>query len=113
MSIPGTGIAHTKTVGSSRSSQRSTGRRSAASDPAGAPTPNLGSVVKPGLTAPRWEKDLYAATVGGEAYRLPQLVSTHQLKDPLIATLDGLSALAAGHRPAALGALQWSWGATV
>jgi predicted Zn-dependent protease len=51
--------------------------------------------------------------VGGEAFRLPQLVSAYPTEAPLIATLDGLAALAAGHGSAALKALQWSWGANL
>jgi tetratricopeptide (TPR) repeat protein len=66
-------------------------------------------VAKPGFTAPRWEKEVYTATVGGEAFRLPQLASAYPAEAPLIATLDGLSALAAGQHLAALSALQWSW----
>lgn len=115
MSIPGTGVAHTKTVGASRSSQPSTGRRQSAPTAGhnAAPAPATTGPAKPGFTAPRWEKDVYAATVGGEAFRLPQLVSAYPAEAPLIATLDGLSALAAGQRPAALNALQWSWGANL
>jgi hypothetical protein len=43
------------------------------------------------------------------SFRLPQLVSAYPSQAALIATLDGLSALAADQHTQALNALLWAW----
>jgi len=96
--LPGTGIRHTETL--SRTAPTS-GR----SDTAEAPP----ATAKPGLTSPRWEKELYAAITGGNLADLPRIAQAHPEAQLVAATVDGLMAMQAGESQRALGILRWVW----
>jgi predicted Zn-dependent protease len=102
LGVPGTGVSHTKTLSgsSSRSSQAGT------SPPSPAPSP-----PKPGLTAPRWEKDLYKAVTTQSFGDLAGIAQSHPEAAPVVAVLDGLTAMQAGDTGRALQVLRWAWSA--
>ena len=78
--IPGSGLSHTKTVGGSRSSA-SAGQRE--------PAPSMGAQpVKPGVLAPRWEKDLYKALTTSRFDELPLIGAANPDEAGLVAALD-------------------------
>jgi tetratricopeptide (TPR) repeat protein len=87
VSIPGTGISHRSTIrsGSSRGGSRPSARYSAPPPPAPPRPP------QPGLLAPKWEKDLFAALSNG---RYAEVARAHGHEHPdvrlLAACLDGL-----------------------
>lgn len=87
--IPGTGISHTtsRSIQSKASPQRSTQR--AAASPATALTP----APKPGLLAPKWEKELYKVLFGGgNVGTLQALAGLHPEAQQTIALFDFLLA---------------------
>lgn len=97
--LPGTGIRHTSTISSPSQAHRGT-------PPAAAPIPAL---AKPGLTAPRWEKDLYTALMGGRIGDLPGIAQAHPEAQLVAATVDGLDAMQSGDNARALDILRWVW----
>jgi predicted negative regulator of RcsB-dependent stress response len=98
LGAPGTGISHTKTLSGSRSAQPGPSWPTA---PAAPP--------KPGLTAPRWEKDLYKALTTQSFGDLAGVARSHPEAAPLVAVLDGLTAMQAGDTDRALPVLRWAW----
>lgn len=112
VSLPGTGISHTSSVGGARrgGGSKSSGGAAARRPPAEVTQPAAAARPPiPGLMAPKWEKELYKATVGRQAHLLPQLATSYPQQAPLIATLDGLSAFFEGRTGDALRAWQWAW----
>ncbi|WP_205474222.1 DUF4236 domain-containing protein [Nocardioides sp. SYSU D00038] len=97
--IPGSGLSHTKTVGGG-------GRRQA---PAARPPVQSPRPVKPGLLAPKWEKELHKALIGQNASDLPRIAQTYPEEAGLVATFDGLLAMQAGENERALQACRWAW----
>lgn len=59
--VPGSGISHTKTLQSGSKPSRGAAARQAPPPPPPAP-----KAAKPGMFAPRWEKDLHAALAKGD-----------------------------------------------
>ncbi len=85
--IPGSGISYSKTLTSRRSSgehAKTTVKQQQLPRP---------SQVKPGLLAPKAEKELYKALIEEKAYwRLEKIATKHPAWRSLCATLDGLFA---------------------
>jgi len=97
--VPGSGVRHTKTISSS-------------SRPAPAPQRQAPpSPVKPGLMAPKWEKELYKAVTQQQFVELPRIARTYPEAATLAATLDGLTAMQNGEDARALEACRWAWSA--
>ena len=88
VSLPGTGISYRSTIrsGSSRTGGSRPSARYTASPPPRPPKP-----PQPGLLAPKWEKDLFAALTSSQ---YAQVARTHGAEHPdarlLAAALDGL-----------------------
>jgi Protein of unknown function (DUF4236) len=106
VSIPGTGLSHTTTLGSGRSGG-STRPRSAST-----PAPIPPRPAKPGLLAPRGERDLHAAlferTGRQELHReLPRIGRDAPALRVLAATLHGFLALQDGQETRARELLGW------
>ena len=62
--------------------------------------------MKPGVLAPRWERDLYKALTTGRFDELPLIGAANPDEAGLVAALDGLTALQAGDNPRALALLR-------
>lgn len=101
--LPGSGIRHTKTIG-----QSSSGTRRPAS-----PAPATPALVKPGFTAPKWEKELHKAITEGKYGDLPQIAKSHPEVAPLVAALDGIVAFSNGDHARATEVLSWAWSTNV
>ena len=101
--IPGSGISHTKTIGSATSQSRGASPRG--TQPA-APPP---APVKPGLTAPRWEKDLYRAITDNRIGDLAGIGHTSPDAAPVAAVVEGFAAFQAGNHERATALLDWVW----
>lgn len=65
--IPGTGISHTQTT--------SSGNRAAESTPVARPA-GTAQPAKPGMLAPRWHKDLFAALMGSDFTKLEAIAQS-------------------------------------
>jgi hypothetical protein len=102
--IPGTGLYHTKSSSSGTSDQRSAPSRST-SAPVSAPA----APPKPGMFAPKWEKELYRALSTGNFDELPRIAEAYPEAAPIAATIDGLHAMAEGDHSRALGVCRWAW----
>lgn len=96
--LPGSGISHTKTMSSG-----------APKRPATPPHPS--KPVKPGLMAPKWEKDLHKVITEQKFDELPRIAGAYPEAAELAATLDGLMAMQAGEDARALDACRWAWAA--
>lgn len=97
--IPGSGISHTSTLGG-----RSTRRRAAPTPP-----PRPPQAIKPGLTAPKWEKELHKAISSGDYSQFQQIANRSPDAAPPAAVLDGFTAFARGDHAHAKNALGWVW----
>ncbi|UFN43650.1 DUF4236 domain-containing protein [Nocardioides okcheonensis] len=97
--LPGSGISHTKTVSGGAS-------RRAATPPQQASKP-----VKPGLMAPKWEKELHKAITEQHYQELPRIAGAYPEAAGVAATLDGLVAMQAGETDRALEVCRWAWSA--
>src|SRR5262245_52047441 len=92
--LPGSGLSQTKTI----------------SGPKPAPSaPVQATPVKPGFTAPKWEKELYKAITAGGREDLPRIAQAYPEVGPLAAALYGFMAFAEGDHNRALDALGWAW----
>jgi tetratricopeptide (TPR) repeat protein len=100
--VPGTGIYHTKSSSSGRSSSR-------AQKSAKAPAAPATRAPKPGFTAPKWEKELYKAVSSSRFEELPRIAQTYPDAAPVAATLEGLVAMQEGHNDRALEVCRWAW----
>ena len=91
LSLPGTGIGHTQTIGSGSSSARA---RSAAALTQVAPA----APPKPGMFAPAWEKALHKAMLGAHAdpTALPAIARANPEHRVVIAALEGFMRMATG-----------------
>ena len=107
-SLPGTGLSHVTTSGSSRSTgtQRRTSG-SASGGPRSGPEPPAAPSPKPGLFAPRGVKVLYAAVQGGDADAIDAVAATYPDLRLASATLAGLLKFGTGQRAEDL--LSWVW----
>jgi len=95
--VPGSGVAHTKTVSSGKSQRQ-------------APPPASPSPTKPGLMAPKWEKELYKVVMSQKFDELPRIAQTYPEAASVAATLDGLTAMQNGE-DRALEVCRWAWAA--
>lgn len=100
--VPGSGMYHTKSWSSGRSSSQS--RRLAGTPAAAAPR-----AAKPGFMAPKWEKELYKAVTSSRFEELPMIAQTYPDAAPVAATLDGLVAMQSGERERAREVCRWAW----
>lgn len=94
--LPGSGISHTKTLSSG-----------APKRPVVPPQPL--KPVKPGLMAPKWEKELYKVVTEQRFDELPRIAGAYPEAAELAATLNGLMAMQAGEDARALEACRWAW----
>lgn len=94
--LPGSGISHTKTMSSGASNRA-------------VPPPQPSKPVKPGLMAPRWEKELHKAITEQRFGELPRIAGAYPEAAELAAALDGLMAMQAGQDARALEACRWAW----
>ena len=93
MSLPGSGISHTRTLSGGARSRSGGGRPAPRAQrvppPAPAPRP-----PRPGLLSPAWEKDLFAVLDASTSAGLAAVARKHGRAEPevrvLAATLDGL-----------------------
>ncbi|MFE6508115.1 DUF4236 domain-containing protein [Nocardioides sp. NPDC057764] len=99
--IPGTGVYYTQRLDSGS-------RRRPAARPAG-PTPTPRPAAKPGLGAPKWEKELYKAIQGQRWQDLAGIAQAHPATAPLIGALDGLNAMSTDENARAREILRWVW----
>jgi tetratricopeptide (TPR) repeat protein len=106
VSLPGTGLAYEQSLSSPRRGQRLT-RQVAPTSSSASPVPP--APPKPGMFAPRAEKDLFDVLIKREWGRLPQLASAHADWRPLIASLDGLFAVTANEDARARQALDFAF----
>lgn len=107
--VPGSGVSHTKTLSSnSRPPAKSAQRRGG---PPQAPPAPTQAPAKPGLMAPKWEKELYKAVTGQHYGELQRIAQTFPEAAALAAALDGLTALQNGEGTRALEACRWAWAA--
>lgn len=104
--VPGTGVYHTKRIASG--ARKGASPRQLQGRPAAPPAP-VPAAVKPGLMAPKWEKALYKAIQAGRFQDLAGIAQAHPVAAPLIAALDGLTAMSNGDHARALGALRYAW----
>jgi tetratricopeptide (TPR) repeat protein len=111
VSLPGTGLRHTETIGSS-SRRGSRARRGGAAAPrAAAPTASpAASPPKPGLFAPKWEKELYHAVKDESWSELERIAARYPDAAGIAVTLDAFCHLgdADPSRAASLLARAWS-----
>lgn len=98
--VPGTGIYQTKRIDSGA-------RRGGPTRPV-APT-SAPSASKPGLMAPKWEKELYRALQTGRFGDLAAIAHAHPVAAGLVAALDGVTAMTGGDHARALQALRYAW----
>lgn len=99
--IPGTGVYYTQRLNSG--ARRSPTARPAAAAPAPRPP------AKPGLGAPKWEKELYKAIQAQRWQDLASIAQAHPVAAPLIGALDGLNAMSTEDNPRAREVLRWVW----
>jgi tetratricopeptide (TPR) repeat protein len=99
--LPGSGLSHTKTVSGGAS------RREATPPQASRPA----KPVKPGLMAPKWEKELHSAITEQHFEELPRIAEAYPEAAGIAATLDGLVAMQAGETSRALEVCRWAWSA--
>lgn len=92
--IPGSGISHTTTV------KRRATQRAAAVPPA---------AKAPGLTAPKWQKELFKAVRAGNTSAYAEIGTKYPEARIVAVTLDGFSEVANGNRERATALLQWAW----
>jgi len=103
VSLPGTGLSHSQTISSGAGTRSSRG----------VATPQAAAPAKPGLFAPRAEKDLFDIVRRQNWERLPTLAAAHPDWRPLIAALDGLLALSRDDRPRAREALEFAFASDI
>jgi hypothetical protein len=103
VSVPGTDLSHTQTIASGAGTRSS---RQAA-QPVAPPPP------KPGLFAPRAEKELFEVVQRQDWGRLSALGVAHPEWRPLIASLDGIFALASDDRRRAQELLEFAFASGV
>ena len=95
--IPGSGVYHTKSLGSGTSRSRK-------------PMPTATEPPKPGFTSPKWEKELYKAVTEQLFDEFPRIASAHPEAGFIASALEGLTSAAGGGRnDRALTVLQWVW----
>lgn len=99
-SVPGTGISHVTTSGSSRTSSA---RRSPQ------PAPPAARAAKPGVLAPRGEKELYKALQSKDLNVMERVGQEHADFAFPAATITGLLKLAAGDETRARELLGWAF----
>jgi len=102
-SIPGTGVSHVKTSGTARS--RSKPSSSARGTPA-APRPSA-RATKPGMFAPKGEKELYKALQASDVARIESVGREHADFTLAAATIAGALTLASGNRTRAGELFDW------
>lgn len=100
--VPGTGIYHTKSSSSGRSSSQT--QRGA-----GTATAPVARATKPGFLAPKWEKELYKAVTSSRFDELPRIAQTYPEAAVVAATLEGLLAMEGGDSERALEVCRWAW----
>lgn len=94
--VPGTGIRHTQTIGGA-------GRSATSQAPVATPP------AKPGLMAPKWEKELYKAITQSRFDELPGIAQRYPEVGPVAAALDGFVAFANNDHARAREVLAWVW----
>ncbi|WP_454855276.1 DUF4236 domain-containing protein [Promicromonospora soli] len=100
--IPGSGIYYTKSHTSGSKAQRSRqGAQPARVEPA--------APARPGLFAPKWEKELYKAIASGRLDRLGEIAQAYPESMPVAVTLDALSAMGRGASDRALALCRAAW----
>lgn len=99
--VPGTGVRYT--TSSSRRTPAQTSSHQTA--PAQSPLP-----VKPGLFAPRWEKDLFRAIQTNDASALPTIAAASAEAAPIASVIEALWAFSSGNNKRARDLLTWYWG---
>jgi tetratricopeptide (TPR) repeat protein len=102
VSLPGTGMRHTKTL-SSASKRRTSATRTPQSQPAAAPPP------KSGLLSPKWEKELFGAVSKQKWDSLARISHDYPEAAPVAVTLDGLLHLEEADLPRTVELLRWAW----
>lgn len=109
--LPGTGLSYSETLASGRPVARSS--RSSSPRPTRPPSaPAAPALPKPGMFAPKWEKELYAAVTAQNWADLQRIGTSYPEALPLAVTLDALANLAnqdPAHLPHLADLLRWSW----
>jgi len=109
--IPGTGISHVSTsTTTSRARATGQGRPSAPRAAAGHPqAPRPQTAPKPGMFAPKWEKELHKITVAApDLDALPRVGDNYPEARPITALLEAaFSAIPRGDYGRAVGLLTW------
>lgn len=103
--IPGSGLSHTKTLSGADATRSS---RTSAAAPSAKPI----EPPKPGMLAPRWEKDLHKVITTGRFDELAAIGAAHPEVAGLVSAIDGMVAMQAGESQRALQLLRWSWAST-
>lgn len=107
--IPGTGVRNTTTISSP---DRRTTARANNSRTQSHPSPEQAAPAaapKPGLFAPKWEKDLYTAVSKEKWDELESIARTYPDAAPVASVLDGLTHLEQADLPRTVGVLRWAW----
>ncbi|MDQ1058034.1 tetratricopeptide (TPR) repeat protein [Arthrobacter globiformis] len=104
LSIPGSGISHTKTLSSPSGRSAAPARAAAASRPAPAP-----KAATPGLFAPKWEKELHKAVIAQrDPAALARIGNDYEPARPLAALFEAtLAAVPSGDVQRAIDLLSW------
>jgi tetratricopeptide (TPR) repeat protein len=108
VSLPGTGLSYEQSL-SSTSRAPATGRAASSSRSATPTQPALPAPPKPGLFAPRAEKDLFQVLTKQDWDRLPSLAAAHPDWRPLIAALDGFFCFQGNNHDRARQALEFAF----
>lgn len=101
-SVPGTGMYYTQRLDSGA-------QRTATSRPQAAAVPAPRPPAKPGLGAPKWEKELYKAIEANRMQDLARIARAYPVAAPLIGALDGLNAMSTDDNARAREILRWVW----
>ena len=105
LSIPGTGISHVEVYGGGRRGSRRKDDGSNADQPPPPPAPPK----KPGLFAPKGEKELYDAVVDGDLAAMERVTQEHRDQAFAAATLAGILHFSGGNHARARELLAWVW----
>lgn len=110
--LPGTGMSYTETLSSGRSASHSPRSSTHRTTTRPQPTATAPAPPRPGMFAPKWEKELYTAVTEKNWADFQRIGTTYPEALPLAVTLDALANLAnqdPEHLPHLADLLRWSW----